>query len=208
MIKKTYSQAGQDVFIFNIFDEKKGTFLDLGCSHPTDINNTYMLELNGWSGLNIDILDFSDLWKNRKTPFLNLDCFEIDYNQILSEHFEDKIIDYLNLDMEKCGDRFRLLEKIINSEFEFKSITLEHDSYIGQSFIEQEKLPQRKLLEEKGFFLLCADVSPQKFPNFPFEDWWINKKYFDIEKLSMWKSNQLSCDKIIEQAGINFSEYF
>lgn len=208
MIKKTYSQAGQDVFIFNLFKQQVGTFLDLGCSHPTDINNTYLLELNGWKGLSIDILDFEAQWKKRSNTFLKLDCFAIDYNQLLSEHFDGKVIDYLNLDMEKCGDRYKLLEKVINSDFTFKAITLEHDSYIGSNFVENEKVPQRKLLEEKGYFLLCSDVSPSQHPNLNFEDWWVNKEFFNINEILEWQSNKLSCDKIIEKAGINYSEYF
>jgi len=43
-INNNYSQAGQDLFVLMCLDGKEnGTFLDLGCHHPSNINNTYLL---------------------------------------------------------------------------------------------------------------------------------------------------------------------
>ena len=66
-IMESYSQCGQDIFVYNILNKNNGTFLDLGCYLPKNINNTYLLELNGWSGISLDILDYSEEWKERKT---------------------------------------------------------------------------------------------------------------------------------------------
>ena len=41
---ESYSQCGQDFFVFNILKQKTGTFLDLGCYLPIKINNTFLLE--------------------------------------------------------------------------------------------------------------------------------------------------------------------
>ena len=45
MDKKTYSQAGQDLFVMNILNYiKNGYFIDIGCNDPDIGNNTRLLE--------------------------------------------------------------------------------------------------------------------------------------------------------------------
>ena len=159
---ESYSQCGQDLFVINLLNNKNGKFLDLGCYLPKKINNTYLLETNGWSGVSVDIINYSNEWEVRNTPFVNLDCFNINFNEFLPTYFNDKIIDYLSLDMEKIGERYKLLQKILETDYKFKVITIEHDSYLGNEYIVNEKLPQREILEKHGYTLLCSDVSQQK----------------------------------------------
>jgi hypothetical protein len=104
--------------------------------------------------------------------------------------------------MEGCGDRFKLLEKIIGSDYNFKIITLEHDAYLGQNFVDQEQIPQRQLLESKGYKLVCADVSHDNHPDLYFEDWWINPTYFEDEEIKNLKFEKTSCGKIFESLNI------
>jgi hypothetical protein len=60
MLEK-YSQAGQDKFVLSLFNENyEGTFVDIGCSVPKIINNTLLLEENGWYGISIDLENFSE----------------------------------------------------------------------------------------------------------------------------------------------------
>ena len=57
-IKKSYSGSAQDIIIDHFFKDKtKGVYIDVGCYHPYNGNNTKMLYDRGWSGINID-LDF------------------------------------------------------------------------------------------------------------------------------------------------------
>lgn len=200
---ESFSQCGQDLFVINL-QKEKGTFLDLGCYLPKNINNTYLLELNGWTGLSIDINDYSKAWECRSTPFLNMDCFNIDYNNLLPKYFAEKTIDYLSLDMEKLGERHKLLKMILDSNYEFKIITIEHDAYLGENFINNEKLPQRQILNEFGYQLICADVSHKKDPDRNYEDWWVNPKYFTDSELEGWFSEQLSCDNIFKKKNIPY----
>jgi hypothetical protein len=65
-----------------------------------------------------------------------------------------------------------MLKRLIDFGFEFKIITIEHNSYLG--FDEHEKNPQRELLLNLGYTLECPDVS---INGESFEDWWINSKY-------------------------------
>ncbi len=73
---ESYSQYGQDAFIFNlIFDrQKEGVFLEIGANHPIDLNNTYLFELNGWTGMAFEpITSLAEKWKDtRKAKCYNV----------------------------------------------------------------------------------------------------------------------------------------
>jgi hypothetical protein len=201
---ESYSQCGQDLFVINLLNINNGKFLDLGCYLPRKINNTYLLELNGWDGISIDIIDYSNEWKNRKSKFINEDCFNLDFNDFLPKFYNEKIIDYLSLDMEKVGERYTLLEKILMTSYSFKIITIEHDSYLGGEYVTNEKLPQREILNKYGYKLICSDVSQEKHPELYYEDWWVNEKYFNEEQINSWISDKLSCDKIFNKNNIQY----
>jgi FkbM family methyltransferase len=74
--KQSYSEYGQDAFVLrHIYKSKaNGIFVDIGANHPTLNSNTYLLELNGWTGLAIEPQQWlSEQWPGlRKTPCL--DC--------------------------------------------------------------------------------------------------------------------------------------
>lgn len=201
----SYSQCGQDLFVLNMLNKNDGTFLDLGCSLPKKINNTYLLETLGWQGVSIDIQNFSEQWKERKNKFIQSNCFEINYNEFLPEYYKEKTIDYLSLDMEVIGERYKLLQKVLDSGYEFKVITIEHDSHISQKFVENEKIPQRKILTEYGYILVCSDVSQKQHPESFYEDWWVNSKFFTETQIKPWISDRQSCDKIFDKLGIDYT---
>jgi hypothetical protein len=160
------SQVGQDKWVLSLI--KKGTFLDIGCRGPEDLNNTFLLEQNGWTGVSIDIEDYSKAWKERNTQFICADALTFEYSQLKFPY----LIDYLSLDIEGKGDRFRALNHLMKFGFVFKLITIEHDAYrIHESY---ERMPQRELLTSLGYQLAFPDV---KDGNSEFEDWWINPKY-------------------------------
>ena len=59
--KISFSYGGIDSIVEYIFKSKKnGLYVDVGCGHPIKNNNTYLLNKNGWTGVNID-LDFSNI---------------------------------------------------------------------------------------------------------------------------------------------------
>jgi hypothetical protein len=162
------SQVGQDLWVLSLI--KKGIFLDIGCRGPEELNNTFLLEQNGWDGVSIDIVDYSKEWKERKTTFICADALTFDYRMNLTKF--PFLIDYLSLDIEGDGDRFKALLKVISDGYEFKVITIEHDSYRVNE--ELEKIPQRALLKSLGYVLAFPDV---KDDGNEYEDWWINPKY-------------------------------
>ena len=72
--KKTYSMYGEDLIVDKFFKKKqKGYYVDVGCYHPIDGNNTYLLYKKGWSGINIDINKLSiDLFKKARKEDVNI----------------------------------------------------------------------------------------------------------------------------------------
>jgi FkbM family methyltransferase len=51
----SYSQCGEDRLIWKLFGYRKtGTYVDIGCYHPTDYSVTYLLYCVGWRGLAVD----------------------------------------------------------------------------------------------------------------------------------------------------------
>ena len=58
--KKSYSLFQEDLFIKKYFKNKtKGFYIDVGCYHPLDGNNTNLLHKKGWNGINLDINFYS-----------------------------------------------------------------------------------------------------------------------------------------------------
>jgi FkbM family methyltransferase len=75
-----YSQNNIDNLILDSFG-KNGVFVEVGGSHPTDQNNTYLLELNGWTGLSIEPrTEYNELYKSiRPNTILENTCV-VDFN--------------------------------------------------------------------------------------------------------------------------------
>lgn len=61
---KSYSQLGQDLWVLEKFPINNGYFVDVGFNDGVAINNTYLLELNGWKGIGID--PYPKNYENRK----------------------------------------------------------------------------------------------------------------------------------------------
>ena len=198
-MNKNYSQAGQDLFVISLFnDEYQGSFVDIGCGFPTNINNSKLLEEKGWKGVCLDHSKmFLDMW-DRTTPFILDNALTCDYDKIITSNNLDKTIDYLSIDIDGDGRSFTALKRIIDAGYEFKVITIEHDVQFG--FDESERKPQRKLLTALGYILVCGNVSV--CCNSPFEDWWINPKYITEDKYNFYKSNDKSFTEILNKKKI------
>jgi hypothetical protein len=73
LLKKTYSQFDEDIFLKQYFKNKIGFFIDIGCHHPFKNNNTFLLYKSGWSGINIDLNKISiDLFNVARPRDLNI----------------------------------------------------------------------------------------------------------------------------------------
>lgn len=167
---QTHSQACQDIFAHAMLRKKSGTksYLEIGASHPTLNNNTYMLENDGWNGVSIDIHDYTEHFKHlRKNDFIRADATTMDWSNILmSEPFFFSTIDYLSFDVDEATEttfrRFPL------DMVRFNTVTFEHDAYrVGPELRDTV----RTAFLSRGYQLVCADVICPGYG--AFEDWWV-----------------------------------
>ena len=81
--KKTYSTFGEDLIIEKFLRIKKGFYIDIGCYHPLEGNNTYLLFKKGWNGINVDVNSLSiDLFKNARKKDYNINVAVSDQKKI------------------------------------------------------------------------------------------------------------------------------
>ena len=55
----SYSKDGEDREVLRFFGGRPGVFVEAGANHPVIINQTYLLELSGWTGVLVE--PFSEL---------------------------------------------------------------------------------------------------------------------------------------------------
>ena len=117
--KKTYSLFGEDLVALKFFkNKKKGFYVDIGCYHPTHINNTYLLYKKGWNGINIDVSQFSiDLFKFMRPDDLNYKCAVSETKKKVNLYYqkEHSQLTSINKLTAKKFIKGRLKKKIINS---------------------------------------------------------------------------------------------
>ena len=173
---KTYSQERQDLFVVEQTKGKRnGVFLDIGCAHPIQINNTYLLETEyGWSGICIDLdSSHNEAWKSRLATFLNQNALTIDYEELIGNIAVGGVIDYLSLDLEPPSVTHECLFKIPFDKYKFSVLTYEHDRYReGDTF----RNSSRDYLKSKGYRLVVPDV---KCGGQEFEDWYIFEEMYN-----------------------------
>jgi hypothetical protein len=197
----------QDIYALIVFGtEHKGTFVDIGCRHSVLHNNTYLLEEYGWKGIAVDIANYTDDWNKYRpnTKYFNSCAFSVNYLDEFEAFGLESPIDFLSIDLENGGDRFRVLEQIIGTGYEFKAITIEHDAYCQDE--NQEKIPQRNFLKERGYVLVkeCEVI----------EDFWINPKYISLEQYELIiQHNKSGADQIppqnfLQAKGYDWSNFY
>ncbi len=72
---KSYSQEGEDMILYRIFEEQKsGFYIDIGAYHPKKYSNTYFFYKRGWRGINIEPNPaVVKLFKKYRTGDINLE---------------------------------------------------------------------------------------------------------------------------------------
>lgn len=87
----SYSQEGEDLILYRIFEKKKnGYFVDIGAHHPRRFSNTYLFYKMGWSGINIDPTPGSmEAFKRERKRDVNLE---------IGVGTEEKILDFYMFD--------------------------------------------------------------------------------------------------------------
>ena len=86
--KNSYSFGGVDLLANHFFrNQKKGIYLDIGCYHPINGSNTYLLYKKGWNGINIDLdNDSIDLFNYFRKNDYNKQIAVSDYKGKITLH--------------------------------------------------------------------------------------------------------------------------
>jgi len=90
--KKSYSLLSEDLFVDKYLKKRDGIYIDIGCYHPLQGNNTILLHKRGWNGINIDINKTSiDLFNHLRPDDENLHLAVSNKNKIIKLYYRKKI---------------------------------------------------------------------------------------------------------------------
>ena len=108
LTRKSYAHTEEDLYILKKFKNKKGFYVDVGCHHPTRLNNCHLLYKNGWNGINIDISRLSiKLFNLARKKDININM-AVSLKKKKVRFYYDKLISfYISLNKRKELDRFR-----------------------------------------------------------------------------------------------------
>jgi hypothetical protein len=192
-----YGKEKQDRFAYYLIG-KQGTFLDIGCYHPTQWNNTKALEEIGWKGLLFDIRDkWVDLCRQHRTSeVFKVDVSTDEFAQILTQNLARPVIDYISLDADDGS--LGALQQLLNNGFSFKCMTFEHDYYDRGNAL---KTPSVALLKAHGYFPLFEDV--KLADGKIWEDWWVNPTCFSEDLLQLASKEEFFEDCVYKVMDFN-----
>lgn len=198
-IQKNHSQVFQDIFVLSMLDGKRdGTFLEIGGGYAYHKNNTALLESDfGWKGVSIELNDacVQDYRKYRPNAnVLHSNALLLNYSKLLKQYFGDqKIVDYLQLDIEPSANTYEALLSIPFDEYKFRVITYEHDHYVDVSGSYRDK--SREYLTKMGYELVVSNVAEDDVSSF--EDWWVHPDLVDRSIINIMRD----CDNSVKNAG-------
>lgn len=186
LIKKNYSQSYQDLFVLMATNGKEyGSWIEIGCAHPTYGNNTKLLEEWNWDGVSIDIdTNVVDNWKDRKTNPYRLDATKVDWDKMPIWDLNN-VTDYLQIDVDPPQISYEVLLKIPFSRMKFRVITFEHDFYADESGEIRKK--SRDYLRSFGYELIVNDVAVSEYDSY--EDWWVHPDLVNPKIMEVLRSN-------------------
>lgn len=166
------SQFQEDKKILKLFEKNyRGRYVDLGCFHPTRVNNTFKMYKSGWSGLNIDLNPLTiDLFNFARPKDINI-CSAISNKETKKKLYFLGDLDpknTINLEHKKWLNReFRISNKDIKSisikTQRFDKI-LEQNNFIEFDFlnidIEGHELEVLQSLNFKKFKIdvICVEI--------------------------------------------------
>ncbi len=116
----SYSMEGEDLIIKDYLKNiNNGFYVDAGCYHPLHLNNTYLLYKKNWSGINIDVSQFSiDLFNFLRPDDLNINSAVSNTDSEVTIYFQKKISQLTTIYKEISKERMqgKIQEKNIKSQ--------------------------------------------------------------------------------------------
>ena len=200
----TASDTLQDFFVELMTSNLNlNSWLEIGAGHPTQNNNTVILESNGWFGLSIEIeKSLVDLWPEKRSGIcIRSDALTLDYETLCEENKMPKDFGYLQIDIDPSYQSLACLLKIPFHSRRFAVITFEHDYYRSSAKVRNLS---RKYLNAQGYVLVLGDVKVQTDYFDPesglrcvsefrsFEDWYVHPELIPYERYGQLKGRRVS----------------
>jgi len=177
----------EDIAVIDYFKDKKdGFYVDVGCHHPTYINNTYLLHKQNWSGINIDVSQFSiDLFNYMRPQDLNYNCaisnkneiiklfFQKEFSQLSTiENTQAKIVFQGNIKQKEI-QAFTLNEILSRDKYKDTKIDFLNIDVEGADLKVLEGLSFDKFKPE----LICVEIHDKEIQKNKIYNFLINKRY-------------------------------
>jgi hypothetical protein len=125
------SQLKQDQFALQASQHK--TYIEIGAAYPRKINNTFLLEKQGWKGFHIELNELNkpswDEDPERNNTIYWDNAITFDYAKACKDNNLPKRIGYLSVDIEPPENTYAALRQVIEQGISFDCITFEHDKY-------------------------------------------------------------------------------
>ena len=177
----------EDTAILDYFkDRKNGFYVDVGCYHPIHRNNTHLLHMQNWSGVNVDTSQFSiDLFNFMRPKDLNYNCAISDKNENTKLFYQKELS---QLSTTEKGQAEIVFQGNIK-EKEIKAFTLDEilsrDRYKNSKIdlldidVEGADLKVLKGLSFDKFKpeLVCVEIHENEIKKSDIYNFLINKKY-------------------------------
>ena len=134
--KSTYAMDGEDTAIDKFVENKSnGFYVDLGAHHPLHRNNTYLLFKKGWSGINIDVNEFSiELFEFLRPKDTNIQTAISDKNDVITFYYQKDFSQLNTTDKNIAKEHF-------SNEFKEKSIVC----HTIENILENSKFKNNKI---------------------------------------------------------------
>lgn len=185
--KESYSMDKEDLVIQEYFKNRTyGFYVDVGCYHPLQRNNTMLLYLKGWRGINIDISDFSiKLFKFLRPEDLNLNLAISNLEGEIDMFFQKKLSQLSTIKEKHAKIAFqgtihnkKILSRRLNSileesKYRGKRINFLNIDVEGSDFEVLQSLDFNKYSPE----LICIEVIEKELEKSDVFNLLYNKKY-------------------------------
>jgi len=168
--KKTYSMHGEDLTVEKYFkDIDNGFYVDLGCYHPIQYNNTILLYQKGWRGINIDINEFSiKLFNFCRPDDLNLNLAISNENGEIDFYYQKKLSVLSTIKKSQADLVFQ--ERIKKKKIKTQTLTkiMDNSQYKGKQIdflnidVEGADLETLKSLDFSRYSpkVICVEILP------------------------------------------------
>ena len=157
--KESYSMDKEDLVIEEYFKNKnKGVYIDVGCYHPLQRNNTMLLYQKGWRGINIDISDFSiKLFKFLRPDDFNLNVAVSNKEGEIDMFFQKKLSQLSTIKENSAKKAFQ--GNILNQKILSRKLT----SILDESKYKDKKINFLNIYAEGADFEVLQSLDFNKY---------------------------------------------